>query len=160
MKVVFLKEISMTAAVFLASVFAMQAQAHCFDNRAINAVSTSAFQNDIYHVSCPAGTTGVSGRIALVSGTGVSMEIGKGATHTTASDASASAQNCNAAGDVPSGFASVPALNSGSGVYVIAVTKDTATASTYDFSFHCNGNDVPASPTGVVGADFDNPMNH
>lgn len=144
----------------MTSAFAMQAQAHCFDNKTINAVSTSAFQNDIYHVSCPAGTTGVSGRIALVTGTGVSMEIGKGATHTTASDASATAQTCNAAGDVPSGFASVPALNAGSGTYVIAVTKDTATVSTYDFSFHCNGNDVPASPTGVAGADFDQPMNH
>lgn len=163
MKFIFLKEFFLVTALLMASAFAMQAQAHCFDNNTITATSTGPFQFDVYHVSCPAGTTGVGGRIAQVGGTTgageVAMEIGKGSAHTFAQDTGNSAQNCNAAGDVPSGYTTVPTLNAGSGTYVITVSKDTTSTSTYDFSFHCNGNDVPASPTGGAG-DFDQPMNH
>lgn len=166
MKVVFLKEVFLVTVLLMASAFTMQAQAHCFDNSTITFNSPSPFQFDVYHVTCPANTVGVSGRIAQVTGAtgatnGVAMEIGKGNAHTSARDTSNSVQACNAVtGDVPSGHAVVPQLAAGPGTYVITVSKDTTSNTTYDWSFHCDGDDFPASPTGVVGADFDQPMNH
>lgn len=148
----------------MTSAFTMQAHAHCFDNSTITMNSTSPYQFDVYHVSCPASTVGMSGRIAQVAGTtgataGIAMEIGKGSVHTTGRDTTNSAQVCNAAGDVPAGYATVPQVAGGPGEYIITISKDTTSNATYDWSFHCDGDDFPASPTGGAG-DFDQPMNH
>jgi hypothetical protein len=159
MKRVFLKVVLSTLTLLFASGYTLLAQAHCLDNTAngtsITAVSTSPFQFDTYILTCPTGTTGLSGQIGLQTGTGVTMEIASprsGGAHTFNSDATITASTCNAAGNISAGSAAVAALNAGPGIYEITVSKDTTTASQYDMGFHCVGNDVPSELSAVPDA--------
>lgn len=163
MKIKSLKELFLGVATLFATVFAMQAQARCYDNKTLTTHSPSSFQFDVYHFNCSAGTSGVSGRIAQVTGTTgageVAMEIGKGNARVFAQDTGNSAQNCNANAGVSSDYTSVGPLNAGSGTYIITISKDSASNAIYDFSFYCHGNDSSFSPTDLV-SDYDQPMDH
>jgi hypothetical protein len=164
MKTIPLKKLFLWATTLFVMAFGMQAQAYCWDNKTLTTHSPSPTQFDVYHFKCPAGTTGVSGRIAQTTGTTgageVAMEIGKGNARVSAQDTGNSAQYCNVNGGVSSGYTSVGPLNAGPGTYIITISKDSASNATYDFSYYCLGNDISESPTGVPGADYDQPMDH
>ncbi|MEQ1560526.1 MAG: hypothetical protein ABL933_16520 [Methyloglobulus sp.] len=143
----FFKEVLIATTLLAASGYTVMAQAHCLNNQTITNNSNN-FQWDTYVAVCPAGTTGLSGRISKQAGTGsVSMEIGKGTfAHTTASDATITASSCDAVtGNITAAASAVtvPTVNGGPGQYTIMVSKNSSNSHTYDMEWHCVNNDAP-----------------
>jgi hypothetical protein len=153
---------TLTATALLAATgYTVMAQAHCvgtstdpevlFGASSITTNSTSPFQYDSYVTVCPAGATGLSGKINKKTGgaTGaLAMEIAKGGyNHTTASDSTATAAAACSGGNTTAGSVTVPTLNGGEGQYTITVSKDTTAAIQYAMEFHCTGpsGDFPES---------------
>ena len=136
---VFFKEVLIATTLLAASGYTVMAQAHCvgtttdpevlFGASSITTNSTSPFQYDSYVTVCPAGATGLSGKINKKTGgaTGaLAMEIAKGGyNHTTASDSTATAAAACSGGNTTAGSVTVPTLNGGEGQYTITVSKDT-----------------------------------
>jgi hypothetical protein len=170
----FFKTTLTATALLAASGYTVMAQAHCVGLNTVPAEllfgasqvgdatfnSGQAFpqyQFDTYVTVCPAGATGLSGKINKRSGAAgsVGMEIAKGGYgHTNAADAAATAGASCAGGNTTAGSVIVPTLNGGEGQYTITVSKDTTTAIQYAMEFHCLGGagDLPESQS-ILDAD-------
>jgi hypothetical protein len=165
---VFFKEVLIGATLLAASGYTVLAQAHCVENATITN-NSNAYQMDVHVLNCPAGTTGVSGKVSNQTGASVGIEVGYGNTHVTSTIDSTpvgvgQTSICNAAGDIAftggAAGSSLVTRNGGPGLYTVMVSKNSASNATYDMAIHCVGNDVPSAPSNPLGADWDIPLNH
>jgi hypothetical protein len=158
------KEVLIATTLLTASGYTVMAQAHCVgigDNYGASEVGTgtnnsgaanASLQFDTYALVCPAGATGLSGKINKRSGAAgaITMEIAKGGyAHTTASDSSATAAAACSGGNTTAGSVTVPTLNGKDGQYTVTLSKDTTASIQYALEVHCLGGigDFPDSPS-------------
>lgn len=155
-----LKATLTASAILIASAYTLSAQAHCFGTNgnfgasSIVASGINANQYDTYVMVCPAGTTGVNGRINKGSegagGNGfdpIRLRIAKGGYASTSSqDTSQTAgAACNPLDPdvVNAGGVAVSTVAGGPGQYTVVVSKGSNSSINYAAEVHCVGNDNP-----------------